>query len=207
MVEKVELPPAVILAGGLSRRMGGGDKGLLKLGTRSILGHVIDRIRPQAWALALNANGDASRFAGFGLPVIPDLMPGFPGPLAGFLAALSWAAGHHPLATHVLTAPSDTPFLPRDLVARLRGAIGDSTGSAMAARACRNHPVVGLWPVGWHAPLRAAVETEGLRKVEAWTDRMKTRAVGFDDTPFDPFFNVNTPDDLAAAEERLALNP
>jgi molybdenum cofactor guanylyltransferase len=206
MVEKADLPPAMILAGGLSRRMGGGDKGLLQLGDRSILGHVIARIRPQVSALALNANGDALRFADLGLQVLPDSVPGFAGPLAGFLVALSWAA-NHPSATHVLTVPADTPFLPRDLVARLQSAIRDSGDSAMAARQGRSHPVVGLWPVGWGDKLRAAVTTEGLRKVEAWTDRMNTRAVSFDDAPADPFFNVNTPDDLAAAEKMLGFNP
>jgi molybdopterin-guanine dinucleotide biosynthesis protein A len=155
----------------------------------------------------LNANGEAHRFAAFGLPVVPDPVPGFPGPLAGILAALAWAAANHPWATHALTVPSDTPFLPGDLVARLQSAIRDSGDSAMAARHGRRHAVVGLWPVGRRKQLHAAIETEGLRKVEAWTDRMKTRTVSFDDASFDPFFNVNTPDDLAAAEDRLAVKP
>src|SRR4051794_34643957 len=127
MVEKVDLPqeaiPALILAGGLSRRMGGGDQGLLQLGDRPILGHVIDKIRPQVSALAISANGDPARFADFGLDVIPDPVPGFAGPLAGILAALSWAAAVAPKATHVLTVPADTPFLPGDLVGRLQAAV------------------------------------------------------------------------------------
>ena len=211
MVEKVDLPPmsvpAMILAGGLSRRMGGGDKGLLQLGDRSILGHVVYRIRPQVLALALNANGDPARLATFGLDVIPDPVPGFAGPLAGILAALSWAAGVAPKATHVLTVPSDTPFLPLDLAARLQAAIRAPGDSVMAARQGRRHPVVGLWPAGCYDALEAAVRLEGLRKVEAWTDRIKTRAVSFDDAASDPFFNVNTPSDLTAAQALLGINP
>jgi molybdopterin-guanine dinucleotide biosynthesis protein A len=210
MVEKADLPrqsiPAVILAGGLSRRMGGGDKGLLQLGARPVLGHVIDRIRPQVSALALNANGDASRFAAFGLDVVPDPVPGFAGPLAGILAALSWAAKIAPEATHVLTVPSDTPFLPKDLVFHLQTAIRGADDSAIAARQGRRHPVIGLWPVGHYDPLESAVQREGLRKVEAWTDRVNAAVVAFDLSASDPFFNVNTPGDLAAARDLLALD-
>jgi molybdopterin-guanine dinucleotide biosynthesis protein A len=203
MVKKVDLPPAMILAGGLSRRMGGGDKGLLQLGDRPIVGHVIDRIRPQVSTLALNANGDLKRFAVFGLEMVADSVPGFVGPLAGILAALSWM----PNATHVLTVPADTPFLPRDLAARLQAAILDPGDSVVAARQGRRHPVVGLWPIGCRDQLEAAVRDQGLRKVEAWTDRVNTRVVSFDEASADPFFNVNTPDDLAAARDRLAVNP
>ena len=211
MVEKIDLPQApvaaMILAGGRSRRMGGGDKGLLQLGGRPILQRVIDRIRPQVSALALNANGGAARFAALGLDVIPDPVPGFAGPLAGILAALSWSNGILPTATHVLTVPSDTPFLPRDLVRRLQAAIRASGDSVVAARQGRRHPVVGLWPVGCYAALEAAVLHEGLRKVETWTDRVNARVVRFDDGIADPFFNVNAPADLAAARDLLALNP
>jgi molybdopterin-guanine dinucleotide biosynthesis protein A len=204
MVEKVDLPPGMILAGGLSRRMGGGDKGLLRLGDRPILRHVVDRIRPQVSALALNANGGAARFADFALEVVADPLPGFAGPLVGILAALSWAS---PSATHVLTVPGDTPFLPRDLVVRLRSAIRGPDDSAIAARAGRRHPVIGLWPMTSSARLRAAIEGEGLRRVEAWTDRLQSRVVDFDSGSCDPFFNVNTPDDLTAARDLLAINP
>jgi molybdopterin-guanine dinucleotide biosynthesis protein A len=202
MVKKDDLLPAMILAGGLSRRMGGGDKGLLQLGDRPILGHVIDRIGPQASALALNANGDAARFAEFGLAVVADPVPGFAGPLAGILAALSWM----PTATHVLTVPADTPFLPRDLAARLRMAVRDPGDSIIAARGGRRHPVVGLWPIGCRDRLEAALR-QGLRKVEAWTERVDARVVSFDEAPANPFFNVNTPDDLATARGLLAVNP
>jgi molybdopterin-guanine dinucleotide biosynthesis protein A len=218
MVEKVDLPhgapgttlgttreliPAMILAGGLSRRMGGGDKGLLHLGDRTVLGHVVARVGPQVSAMALNANGDAARFAALALDVVADPVPGFIGPLAGILAAISWAGGQ---STHVLTVPSDTPFLPRDLALRLRSAIRDPGDSAIAAREGRRHPVIGLWPVACRGRLSAAIESEGLRKVETWTDRMNARVVSFDGGSFDPFFNVNTPDDLAVARGLLALN-
>lgn len=209
MVEKVDLPPGMIpgmiLAGGLSRRMGGGDKGLLRLGDQPILGHVIGRIRPQVSALALNANGDPARFAGFGLEVVPDSVPGYAGPLAGILTALSWAAARAPSATHVLTVPSDTPFLPRDLAERLRAGIVAPGDAVIAARRGRRHPVIGLWPVACRQRLHAAVAAEGLRKVEAWTDRVSARVVGFDEATRDPFFNVNTPDDLGRAN-RLAAS-
>jgi len=211
MVEKVDLSresaPAMILAGGLSRRMGGGDKGLLQLGDRPILRHVIDRIRPQVCALALNANGHPARFAALDLEVVPDPVPGFAGPLAGILAALSWAMAIAPKATHVLTVPSDTPFLPRDLAARLQAAIREPGDSMVAAREGRRHPVVGLWPVRCYDALEVAVRREGLRKVEAWTDRVDARVVDFDDAIADPFFNVNTPSDLTAARDLLAVNP
>jgi molybdopterin-guanine dinucleotide biosynthesis protein A len=212
MVEKLDLPsfdlpPAVILAGGRSRRMGGGDKGLLRLGDRPVLGHVIARIRPQVSALVLNANGDPARFAPLGLAVIPDSIPGFAGPLAGIQAALSWTAQIAPGASHVLTVPSDTPFLPLDLTKRLQAAIRAPDDSAVAARQGRSHPVVGLWPVSHRPVLEAAVREEGLRKVETWIGRMNTRVVTFDSSAWDPFFNVNTPGDLDAALEMLAVNP
>jgi molybdenum cofactor guanylyltransferase len=210
MVEKVDSPammPAMILAGGLSSRMGGGDKGLLQLGDRSIVSHVIDRLRPQIGALALNANGDARRFAALGLQVVPDSVPGFAGPLAGILAALSWSAAQGNPATHVLTVPADTPFLPRDLAARLQAAVHATGDSAVAARRGRRHPVIGLWPVAAWDRLHVAVRDEGLRKVETWTERLSTRLVNFDDATSDPFFNVNTPEDLAAAHDLLRLNP
>ena len=162
MVENAETAiPAVILAGGRSRRMGGGDKCLLPLVGRPVLAHVIDRIRPQAETLALNANGDATRFAGFGLPVIADDESDFAGPLAGILAALDWASRMRPSAAAVLTVPGDTPFLPRDLLARLAAL----RLPAIAQSAGRVHPVVGLWPLSLRDALRVAVRTEGLRKV------------------------------------------
>lgn len=198
-------PLGVILAGGLSTRMGGGDKALLELGGESLLARVAARLAPQVAALALSANGDPARFAPFGGPVLPDSLPGHPGPLAGVLAGLDWAAGEG--ASHIVTAAVDTPFLPRDLVERLAAAAG-GTGAALALAASpvegrvRRHPTFGLWPVALRDDLRAALGG-GLRKVSLWADRHGAARAVFDAAGRDPFFNVNTPDDLARAEAML----
>jgi molybdopterin-guanine dinucleotide biosynthesis protein A len=195
-------PLGVILAGGLATRMGGGDKGTLVLGGRSMLDRVIDRLGPQVDGLLLNANGDPARFAEYGLPVCADSLPGHPGPLAGVLAGMEWAAEHG--RSHIVTAAADTPFFPEDLAARLsRAAETASTPIALAAtheggRVWR-HPTFGLWPVSLRADLRAALEG-GLRKVVLWTDAHGAASAAFDD---DAFFNVNTPEDLAEAEARV----
>ena len=197
----------ILLAGGLSRRMGGGDKCLRPLAGRTVLDHVVGRARPQVAALALNANGDPGRFAGYGLPVVADDVPDFPGPLAGVLAGLDWAAGQ-PGATHVASFATDAPFLPTDLVARLAAAIADDRGDlACAASGGRAHPVFGLWPVSIRAALRAAIVGEGIRKVDRFTARYRLVQVEFPITPGDPFFNVNRLEDLAAAEAWLAGGP
>lgn len=188
--------PAMILAGGLSRRMGGGDKCLLPLAGRAVLEHVIDRLRPQVAALALNANGDAGRFARFELPVVADDAADFAGPLAGILAALDWAQRTCASARAVLTVPADTPFLPPDLAAQLTAA----GAPAVARSAGRIHPVVGLWPLDLEPGLRKALREEGLRKVEDWTARLGPAVVDFAAAPIDPFFNINTSDDLRRAE-------
>lgn len=194
-------PLGIILAGGQASRMGGGDKGLLTLGSKTILGHVIDRLSPQVGALALNANGDPLRFASYGLPVLPDSVAGFVGPLAGVLAGLDWAAGYG--ASHIVTAAADTPFFPDDLVARLTRAADEQCKPITLARTeAGRHPTFGLWPVALRDDLRAALE-EGVRKVVLWTDRHGTATAEFPVTTFDPFFNVNTPDDLAEAERLL----
>lgn len=186
----------VILAGGLARRMGGGDKGLLPLGVGTILDRVIDRLAPQVAGLALNANGDPARFARLGLPVIPDSIEGYPGPLAGVLAGLDWAAGQG--ASHIVTAAWDTPFFPEDLARRLEA----EPGPIVLARTPEGrHPTFGLWPVALAGDLRAELAA-GTRKVLAWTDRHGTSYADFEGDP-DPFFNVNTPEDLEAARELL----
>ena len=202
-----EPPPVVglLLAGGLARRMGGGDKCLRTLGGRPILDHVIARLRPQARRLLLNANGDPARFASYGLPVAADAVPDFAGPLAGVLAGLDWAAIHAPDCPWVASVPTDAPFLPADLVARLmtaRAAVGADL--ACAASGGRHHPVVGLWPVALRADLRRALTEEGLRKVDQWTGRYALAVAEFSTDPVDPFFNANRPEDLAAAERLLA---
>ena len=195
----------VVLAGGLSRRMGGGDKCLQKLAGRPLLAHIVERARPQVAALALNANGDAARFAAFGLPVVADSVPGFAGPLAGVLAGLDWAAANVAQCTHVASFAGDAPFLPRDLVARLAAALAEGRHDlACAASGGRTHPVFGLWPVALRDALRRAVAEEGIRKVDVWTARYDLVAVDFATAPIDPFFNANRPEDLAEAE-RLAV--
>lgn len=194
-------PLGVILAGGQSRRMGGGDKGLLTLGKSTILDHVIDRIEPQVAGLCLNANGDAARFSTFGLPVISDNIEGFVGPLAGVLAGLDWAAKKE--ATHIVTVAADTPFFPPDLVPNLLlGADTQSQPIALARTENGRHPTFGLWPVALREDLRKSLEA-GVRKVVQWTDSHGTAMVDFPTTRFDPFFNVNTPEDLALAQSYL----
>ncbi|MFV0333816.1 MAG: molybdenum cofactor guanylyltransferase MobA [Tropicimonas sp.] len=198
--------PGVILAGGLSRRMGGGDKSLNEIGGRSLLAHVIDRLAPQAGPLALNANGDPARFAAFGLPVLADPVAGFAGPLAGVLAALDWAADLG--AGHVATVAADTPFFPADLVARLRPALAAApivlAATPHPERGRMRHPTFGLWPVALRHDLRAAL-LAGTRKVVQWTQAHGAVEVLFDAPEgVDPFFNVNTPADLATARHRYS---
>lgn len=198
----------VILAGGLSRRMGGGDKSLLDLGGRPILAHVIARFSPQVDRLALNANGDPDRLSGFGLPILPDGIQGHAGPLAGVLAGMDWAAGQG--IGVIVTAAADTPFFPEDLVTRLRDAARDgNTPLAMAVTpradgaGLDRHPTFGLWDVALREELRGALR-DGLRKVVAWTEPHGCARAIFDAGAADPFFNVNTPDDLDAARARVA---
>lgn len=194
----------LLLAGGQSRRMGGGDKALLRLGDATLLDRVIARLRPQVAALVLNANGDPARFARFGLPVVADGIPGFAGPLAGVLAGLDWAAAHRPDGAFVASVATDAPFLPKDLVARLaEGLAAAGADLACAASGGREHPVIGLWPVRLRADLRRAVADEGIRKVDLWTARHKLAVVSFSDRPVDPFFNANRPEDFATAAALL----
>ncbi|TRD20713.1 molybdenum cofactor guanylyltransferase MobA [Palleronia caenipelagi] len=203
-------PVGVILAGGRATRMGGGDKGRLMLGNRSILDRVTERFAPQVADLALSANGDPARFADLRLTVLPDPVEGHPGPLAGVLAGLDWAA--HRCATHLVTAAADTPFLPPDLVPQLLWA-AERDGQPIALAATRDpesgrlfrHPTFGLWPVELRDDLRAAL-LEGVRKVVLWTDRHGTALAEFPTTPFDPFFNLNRPEDLAQAEDFLCTS-
>jgi len=186
--------------------MGGGDKGMLRLGDAMLLDHVLARLGPQCGELAINANGDPARFSHFGLPVLADTLADFPGPLAGVLAGLDWAAENG--ADAIVTAAADTPFLPRDLVARL----GDTAAQkkvpiALAASpdetgAPRRHPTFGLWPVSLREDLRAEL-SGGLRKIVLWAERHGYATALFAGSSFDPFFNVNTPQDMAHAEAIL----
>jgi molybdopterin-guanine dinucleotide biosynthesis protein A len=198
----------LILAGGLARRMGGGDKLLTKIGGTTILARVLERMQPQCSRLVLNANGDPSRFASTGLPVIPDDVPDFAGPLAGILAGLDWTAAQAPDVPYVACVPGDCPFLPRDLVARLHAArMAAGLPLACARSGEWRHPVIGLWPVALRADLRQALTREGLRKIELWTARHGVALASWPAEPVDPFFNVNTPEDAAAAERIAARHP
>jgi len=196
----------VLLAGGLSRRMGGGDTALRPLGGQTLIDHVILRVRPQVAALVLNANGDPVRFSRFGLPVVADSIAGFAGPLAGILAGLDWAAANRPDCGLVASFASDAPFLPTDLVARLVDGM-NREGAELACAASRGqpHPVIGVWPVRLREALRHALVAEGIRKVDVWTERYRLATVSFDDATgdVDPFFNANRPEDLDRAAALL----
>jgi molybdopterin-guanine dinucleotide biosynthesis protein A len=201
------MPPTLglVLAGGLARRMGGGDKARIKIGGATILQRVLARLEPQCSRVIINANGDPARFADTGLPVIADSVPDFAGPLAGILAGLDWAAVNAPAVEWLVSAPGDCPFLPKDLVARLHEVRGDAEAPLACARSGEwRHPVVGLWPVALRDDLRRALAGEGLHKIELWTARHGIAVAEWPATPVDPFFNVNTPADAARAEALAA---
>jgi molybdopterin-guanine dinucleotide biosynthesis protein A len=194
----------VVLAGGLARRMGGGDKPLRLLAGRPLLAHVLERLAPQVAGVVLNANGDAARFAGWRLPVVADSIPDYAGPLAGVLAALDWMAAERPGVAWLVSAAGDCPLLPLDLVARLHAA-REAAGTPLATVASdgQTHPPVGLWPVGLREDLRVAL-LAGERKIDRWTAQHGCATAHWPGQPHDPFFNANAPADLAAAEEILA---
>lgn len=195
----------VVLAGGLARRMGGGDKGLLELAGRPILDHVLERLRPQVRLCVLNANGEPGRFARWGLPVVADVLPDNPGPLVGVLTGMDWTVANLPGLEWIVTVPTDAPFVPRDLVARLLAAVKEEGAEmACATSGGQRHPVIGLWPVALRTDLRKAMIFEGIRKVDAWTGRHKVADVAFGTEPVDPFFNANRPEDLEEAQRALA---
>jgi molybdenum cofactor guanylyltransferase len=191
----------LLLAGGQSRRMGGGDKSLVKLGGETLLARIVARVRPQVGPMVLNANGNPARFASFGLPVARDVVEGYAGPLAGVLTGLEWARARAPQCAWVASFACDAPFLPLDLVVRLLEAmLREDADMACASSGGRDHPVFGLWPIALADALRRAVVDEGVRKVDAWTGRYRLARAEFAIDPVDPFFNLNAPDDLAAAE-------
>ena len=195
----------VLLAGGKSQRMGGGDKTLRQLGGQPILAHVISRLRPQVRKLVLNASGDPVRFSEFDLPVAPDTIPDFAGPLAGVLAGMDWAAANAPDCPWIVTVPTDSPFLPRDLVARLIAERDiEQADMVCAMSAGQRYPVVGLWPVRLRDELRRAIKQEDMHKVDAWSARYSLAVAEFAVDEVDPFFNTNSPEDLAKAEQLLA---
>jgi molybdenum cofactor guanylyltransferase len=206
----VTTPPTLglVLAGGLARRMGDGDKARIKIGGASILQRVLACLTPQCSRIIINANGDPARFADTGLPVIADSVPDFAGPLAGILAGLDWAAQNAPAAEWLVSVPGDCPFLPKDLVTRLSEARVTSNVPLACARSGEwRHPVVGLWPVKLREDLRHGLVSEGLHKIELWTARHGIAIAEWPTTPIDPFFNVNTPKDAAQAEAIAAKYP
>jgi molybdenum cofactor guanylyltransferase len=199
--------PSVLLAGGLARRMGGGDKPMRVIAGKTILERVISRLRPQCGGLILNANGDPTRFAQFGLPVIADNVADFPGPLAGILAGLDWVAANRPDVNWMLSAAGDCPFLPRNLVARLDHERREQNAElAVAASGGQTHPVIGLWSVRLREELRQALVAEGVRKIDRWTSRYPIATVTWPTAPFDPFFNANTIEDIAEADRLAELD-
>jgi molybdopterin-guanine dinucleotide biosynthesis protein A len=198
------MPPTLglVLAGGLARRMGGGDKARLRIGGVTILQRVLACVGPQCNGVVINANGDPARFADTGLPVVADSVPDFAGPLAGILAGLDWAAAHAKNCPWLLSVPGDCPFLPKNLAARLH----ETRRTAGMPLACARsgewrHPVVAIWPVELRGDLRRALVDDGLRKIEIWTAQHGIAVADWPAEPVDPFFNVNTPDDAARAEE------
>ena len=203
----IPLTLGLVLAGGLARRMGGGDKARIAIGDVTILQRVLACLTPQCARIVINANADPARFADTKLPVVADSVPDFAGPLAGILAGFDWAALHMAECEWLASVPGDCPFLPHDLVARLHAArAGAGTPLACARSGEWRHPVIGLWPLALREDLRRALVTEGLRKIETWTARHGVAIADWPAEPIDPFFNVNTPEDAARAQtmaERL----
>ena len=189
----------LLLAGGLSRRMGGGDKNQLHLAGKSVLQHVLDRVDRAVAPTAINANGDPQRFAGYGLPVIADVVDGYAGPLAGILTGLEWMATYHPNLKHMISLATDAPFLPPDLAQRLYAGLGSDADIVQAQSNGQRHPVFAIWPVALAADLRHAVCDQGVRKIDHFTQRHNCGVVAFSGKP-DPFLNINRPEDFVEAE-------
>jgi molybdenum cofactor guanylyltransferase len=201
MMAKLPVTLGLILAGGLARRMGGGDKARVRIGGATILERVLERVAPQCGPIIINANGDPARFADTRLTVVADSVPGFAGPLAGILAGLDWAAANAADCAWVVSVPGDCPFLPKDLVSRLHNVrIASGAPLACTRSGGQTHPVVGLWAVSLREDLRRALVEEDMRKIDLWTARYGIAAAEWPATPIDPFFNVNTPEDAARAE-------
>ena len=198
----------VVLAGGLARRMGGVDKMHIPIGGETIFERIINRLFPQCDEMMISGNAEAKRFGDTGLPVVADSVPDYPGPLAGILSGLDGAQLLTPYKEWVVSVPSDCPFLPRNLVARLheaRAAAGAQL--ACAASGGRQHPVVGLWPTSLREDLRRALIEEGVHKVGEWSARYTVGIADWPAVPVDPFFNVNTPEEVAEAERLAARYP
>ena len=195
----------VILAGGLARRMGGGDKSLLRIGGRKILDYVVESSCAQLNTVIINANGDPKRFAAFDLPVQADIVPDFAGPLAGVVSAMAWVKQNQPNVTHIITMAADTPFFPKDYVTRMVDMMQfQEKRLACASYQGRTQPVFGLWPIDLFDDLYKALVEDDLRKVDRFTAPYGVADVPFDELAANPFFNVNTPQDIALGEQQLA---
>jgi molybdopterin-guanine dinucleotide biosynthesis protein A len=202
-------PPTfgLVLAGGLARRMGGGDKSRIEIGGVSILDRVLATLSAQCTGIIINANGDPERFADTGCTVVPDNVPDYPGPLAGILAGLDWLAAQDNGVEWMVSVPADCPFLPDDLVEKLHRArreMGAGVPLACARSGEWRHPVVGLWPLALRESLRQALVQDRMRKIDTWMARHGVAFADWPAEPFDPFFNVNTPEDAERAK-RIAL--
>ena len=197
----------VILAGGLSRRMGHIDKAFIGLDNKPLLAHVLGQMQPQTAITIINANGDPERFSQWGLPVVADTVEDFPGPLAGVLAAMEWNRKHQPQNRWIISVPVDSPFVPGDLVTRLLVSVEQNRADMACAKSNnRHHPVIGLWPVALADNLRQSITCESIRKVDLWTSRFNLVHTEFDTTNGDPFFNINRPQDVEQAEQILRGN-
>ena len=206
-----ELVAGILLAGGGSSRMGGGDKCLRMLAGRPILARIIERLKPQVSDMVLSANGDASRFARFGLPVVADRITGLAGPLAGIHAGLDWVKANRPGVHYAVTVSTDTPFIPDDLVTQFLAALKGRAALVVARSEGGVHPVIGLWPIALAAALEASLK-DGVRKVGAWTEAQGAIEVAFPQIEvggktIDPFFNINRPDELAEANVLITGPP
>jgi molybdopterin-guanine dinucleotide biosynthesis protein A len=197
----------VVLAGGLARRMGGGDKCLIQLKGKPLLHWITARVAPQVTRLIVNANGNPARLRDFGLPVVADSVPGFAGPLAGVLAALDWAQEWAPGIEWVASFSGDAPFVPADIVARFHAAREEEGADlVVSSSGGRTNPACGLWKVALAEELRHALVVEDMHKIDAWTARYKLATVEFPTLPIDPFFNINRPEDLTEAEALAGIH-
>ncbi len=195
----------VILAGGQSRRFGGGDKFIKELNGEALVDRVVERVRPQTEQMIISSNSETPHLTKFGLPIVADTIHGFAGPLAGILTGMEWTRQHYPDIEWIVSFPSDAPFVPLDCVSKmLEQAQMDNAEIVCASSAGRTHPVCALWRIDLADNLRQAMEEEEMRKIDLWTARHRLSALEFSDQPFDPFFNINRPEDLEQAEVILA---
>ena len=195
-------PPAVILAGGRSSRMGGGDKCLLPMNGKSLIAHVLAAVTPQTGDILINTNNDPAAYLKFGMPVLPDVIPGFQGPLAGLLTGMLWSRRRHPRQAYILSVAGDVPLLPPDLVAQLARNLTDQKADIAIARCAQGlHPTIGLWPVDLADRLEHDLMETALRAMREWSGQFRVAEVTFASASL---ININTPAELAACRGPLA---